>query len=301
MRLEEVEREIEARFEQGVESIGFIGGEPTLYPHLARCIGHARQTGFKRISICTNGSRLADQAVLDNLIAAGLSRVAFSIHSHRASLGDAITRRKGSFDEKIQAIGNLVTAMDAGSLADGFSFNSVLHRKILFDLVDFTAFFSDLGVRDIRFNFIRPEHQAEGSRDWVPSFAETTPKIVELLIANESRLGMHLTFADFPLCRLPWEVLSNPQLMQRYVGELRDLVTEVTLYSPQKSGGTKRFNWKDQRTTYLKCMLPVCKSCVLEEHCEGIWKGYLDIYGIEEFTDGPSIAEACSVESLDTA
>jgi MoaA/NifB/PqqE/SkfB family radical SAM enzyme len=293
MRVEEVEKEIDERFDTGLESLGFIGGEPTLYPHLERIIRYARDRGFQRVSICTNGSRLSDPDLLDRLIAAGLTRVAFSIHSHEAKVEDGITRRQGSFDEKVAAIVNLVSTMNAGKLPDGFSLNSVLHAKNLPRLDEFVAFFHELGVSDIRFNFIKPEHQAEGNRDWVPSFAETTPMVRRLVIQNETKFGIHLTFADFPLCRLPWEVLSNPVLFGRYVGEMQDMVTEVTLYRPAEAGGTERFNWKEQRTTYLKCHMEACRSCVLVNKCEGVWKGYLDIYGTDEFLDGPSLAEAC--------
>jgi len=296
MKIEQVKTEIENRRNDGIESIGFIGGEPTLHPKLAEMIALARDKGFKRIALCTNGSRLADPALLDRFIEAGVTRVAFSIHSHRASIEDGITQRKGSFDEKIRAIHNLTQASNQGRLPDGFSLNSVLHRKILAHLEDFVIFFKKIGVVDIRFNFIKPEHQAVGSRKWVPSFKETSPRVLELITLNEAKYGLHLTFADFPLCRLPWQVLSNANLMQRYVGENLDLVTEVTLYRPQNIGGTKRFNWKTQRTTYLKCLLPVCEHCSLRTKCEGVWKAYLDIYGAKEFEDGPALAEACAVE-----
>lgn len=301
MRIEQVEQEIDARREQGASSIGFLGGEPTLYPHLERCIRLARERGFKRIAICTNGSRLADSQRLDKLIEAGMTRVAFSIHSHVEKIEDGITRRTGSFKEKIEAIGNLVTAMRDGRLCDGFSLNSVLHKKNIRQLDSFVDFFRKLGVTDIRLNFIRPEHQAEGNRDWVPSFKETTPRVLDLIVRAESRPGLHLTFADFPLCRMPWEVLANPVLQKRYIGEMRDLVTDVTLYKPEGSGGTRRFNWKRQRIAYLKAKPPICEACPLDDVCEGVWKGYLDIYGPDEFADGPSLAEACVVAAPGSA
>ena len=38
------------------------------------------------------------------------------------------------------------------------------------------------------------------------------------------------TMADFPLCRLPWEVLANPRLRRRYLGEPQDLETQVAVF-----------------------------------------------------------------------
>jgi MoaA/NifB/PqqE/SkfB family radical SAM enzyme len=293
MRPDAIEKEIERGRKKGAESIGFIGGEPTLYPGLEKVISQAKEQGYQRISICTNGSRLADNDLLQRLIRAGLTRVSMSIHSHKARLEDSITTRPGSFAEKIAAIENLVAAQQAGLLNDGFSLNVVLHKKILSQLDSLVVFFRNLGVIDIRFNFIRPEYKAVGNTSWVPTFKQVGAKILQLIARNQAEFRMHITLADFPLCRLPWEILSNPHLANRYLGEVRDLNTDVALYS-SASGQTQHFNWKDQRMSLLKCHLPSCDRCKLKKKCEGIWRGYLDIYGTEEFADGPTIVEACT-------
>ena len=77
MKIEQFETEIENRRKDGAESIGFIGGEPTLHPKLPEMITLAREKGFKRIALCTNGSRLADPILVDRFIEAGVTRVAF--------------------------------------------------------------------------------------------------------------------------------------------------------------------------------------------------------------------------------
>jgi MoaA/NifB/PqqE/SkfB family radical SAM enzyme len=290
MRPADVEAELVAGCKQGMKSVGFIGGEPTLYPPLPQMLDAARRLGFQRIALCTNGIRLAERAFLEQLLENGLTRVTLSVHSHQARLEDLITRRRGAFTEKIKAIQNLVTL--TSRLKDGFSLNVVLHKRILKYLVGFLEFFFDLGVRDVRFNFIRPEHDAVGNRSWVASMREVGRPMQELISVNESRLHMHLTFADLPWCRIPWIVLANGDLRSRYIGENLDLSTEVTLYRSAGDGGTKRFNWKNQRTSYLKCLLPSCKDCRLRLRCEGIWNAYLDIYGSEEFADGPGLVEA---------
>jgi MoaA/NifB/PqqE/SkfB family radical SAM enzyme len=292
MRVKDVELELAERKSQGAESVGFIGGEPTLYPKLPRVVERARGLGYQRIALCTNGRRLKDLVLLQRLTDAGVTRVTLSIHSHHASTEDTITQRKGSFEEKLAAIRNLVTFHAEGRLPDGFSLNTVLHRKNLSHLAELTTFFKRMGVADIRFNFIRPEHQAVGSRTWVPSFKETTTRVVRLVLKNEAEFKLHLTFADFPLCRLPWEILVNESLRNRYIGESLDLATEVTLYRPEEAGGTQRFNWQEQRQSYLKCQPKPCGKCVLRNHCEGVWRGYLDIYGPEELEGGPALAEA---------
>ncbi|MBN2498781.1 MAG: radical SAM protein [Deltaproteobacteria bacterium] len=290
MGIRDVERELETQRASGWESVCFLGGEPTLYPELERAIAHARQLGYRRVAICTNGSRLADPDRLERLLESGLNRVAFSIHAHRASLEDAITRRPGSFDEKLRALDQLVGARDAGRLEHGLSFNSVLHAKILGKLLEFVTFFNRRGLGDIRLNFIRPEHEAVGSREWVPALGDLTVPMRELAARNEAEWKMDLSFADVPWCFWPWELLASPALCARYAGEEIDLSTRVSLYNSDLP--MERFDWKEQRTSKLKRLLEGCAACPLVERCEGVWRAYLDIYGESEIEQGPARVRA---------
>jgi hypothetical protein len=171
-----------------------------------------------------------------------------------------------------------------------------MHRKIVDHLVDYVVFMKDIGIEDIRFNFIRPSHKAEKSKSWVPSFQQTTPGIMRLIAHNQTRIDLNLNFADFPLCRLPFQVLITPALLKRYLGENWDLATNVTQVRREEAWdapqGYIRFNWKARRQEF-KTFLPGCERCVLIGQCEGVWQKYLDIYGSSEFADGPAVVEAC--------
>ncbi len=290
MAPDEVERALDRGRGEGAEAVGFVGGEPTLYRDLPRMVRRARELGYTRVSLCTNGRRLAREPLLESLLDAGLTRVAMSIHSHRAALEDRITRRPGAFEEKLAALALLTAARDAGRLPDGLSLNTVLHAQNLATLPQLAGFFGRRGVVDIRFNFIRPEVPPEEARRWVPTFARTTPRVLELVVHNETTLGSRLTLADFPLCRLPWELLANDHLRRGYLGEARDLETQVAMHRPAHRGGIKRFDWQEQRVSLLKQYVPFCDDCVLRSRCEGIWRGYVDLYGDQEFADGPAIA-----------
>jgi len=290
MAPDEVERTLERGRQEGAEAVGFVGGEPTLYRALAQVVGRARELGYTRVSLCTNGRRLANDSLVASLLDAGLTRVAVSVHSHRAALEDRITGRPGAFEEKLAALALLTAARDAGRLPDGLSLNTVLHAQNLGSLPGLAGFFGRRGVADIRFNFIRPEVPPDQARRWVPTFARTTPRVLELVMRNETTLGMRLTLADFPLCRLPWELLANAHLRRGYLGEAQDLETQVAMHRPASRGGTKRFDWQQQRVSLLKQYVPPCHDCVLRSRCEGIWRGYVDLYGDREFADGPAIA-----------
>ncbi len=294
--LAKVEAEIRARREGGAESIGFLGGEPTLYPHLERILALSREIGFRRVALCTNASRLADAAFLDRLLAAGLTRVAVSIHSHLAKVEDEITRRPGSFVEKVRALEGLVAARRAGRLPDGLSLNCVLHRKNVEHLEELVRFMAGIGVDSIRFNLIRPSHLVERSRAWIPRFSLVTPAIMQVVARNEAELDLAINFADVPLCRLPWALLAEPRLLSRYLGESWDMQTDVTMTWRHERkpmpAHVARFNWQARRQEF-KSHLEVCQACPLLERCEGIWTKYLELYGPDEFASGAALAAAC--------
>lgn len=291
-----VEAEIRRRRLEGAESIGFLGGEPTLYPHLERIVRLAREQGFRRVALCTNGSRLADAEYLGRLLDAGVTRVAMSIHSHRASVEDHITRRPGSFARKIRALENLVAARRRERLGDGLSLNTVLHRKNVEHLDRFVRFMAGIGVESIRFNFIRPCRMAEGSKAWVPRFSLVTPNVLRVVTLNESGLHLALNFGDIPLCKYPRKVLCRPALLRRYVGECWDMRTDVSVtWRHQRkamSARSTRFNWQRRRLEF-KSLAPSCRTCAIRDRCEGVWQKYLDLYGARDLASGPALVAAC--------
>jgi MoaA/NifB/PqqE/SkfB family radical SAM enzyme len=218
--------------------------------------------------------------------------VALSIHSHRAALEDRITGRPGAFADKLAALALLVAARRAERLPDGLSLNTVLHAQNPGSLPRLVGFFARRGARDLRLNFIRPEVDPRQARRWVPTFARTTPRVRELVEHNEAALGSQVTLADFPLCRLPWELLADPRLRRRHLGEVRDLETQVAMHRPPEQGGTKEFSWQAQRRGALKQHVAVCDGCGLRPRYEGVWRGYVDLYGDAELADGPTIVRA---------
>jgi MoaA/NifB/PqqE/SkfB family radical SAM enzyme len=284
--------ELRAARDRGLVAVGFIGGEPTRHPALGALIAGARDLGFTRIALCTNGGKLGAPGKLDALLNAGLTRVTLSIHSRTARTEDALTGRAGAFQEKLEALRALTAAARAGRLPDGLSTNTVIHRRNVDDLPGLARFLADLGVNDLRLNFIRPENDALGSPDWVPTFTATAPGILALVALNETTLRRRIALGDLPLCQLPWELLARPDLVRRYLGEHRDLDTDVTLYRPEAAGGPERFNWRDQRTGQLKTYVKACGRCRLRDRCEGVWKGYLEIHGGGELERGPALAAA---------
>jgi len=283
--LDSAAEELRKGWEAGCRSMGLLGGEPTVYPDLLELLDYARGLGYQRLALYTNGVRLGDAAFCDRVVAAGVTRVGISIHSHRPDLEDRITSREGSFASKIAGLRRLVAHRRRGRLPHGLAVNPVITRLNLPHLLPMFRFFGRHGVDDLRFNFVRAIGRAEGSRDLTPRYQDAARACVELIVQNERQGRRSLSFGDFPFCVWPWEVLGSEVLRRRYIGEFHDLVTDVSLFEApsEDTGDLDRFNWAERRKARLKHKFTACEGCAFYDACEGVYRCYTDIYGIDEF------------------
>jgi MoaA/NifB/PqqE/SkfB family radical SAM enzyme len=179
-----VKEELRHFYAQGCRAAGFLGGEPTVYPRIVDCVAYARNLGYAKILICTNGMRLADPDFCRRLVEAGVTRVTVSVHSHKAAIEDRLIMRvPGALARKVRAVRNLVGLRDRGLLPGNISLNPVLCRPTLRGMEGFVRFFGGLGIDDVRFNYIWPHGEVREDPAWTPSFREAMPEVVKLLIA----------------------------------------------------------------------------------------------------------------------
>ncbi len=311
MDFELMQRELERWYADGYRSVGFLGGEPTTYPKICDSVAYARDLGFSRIAIATNATKLRLHHFTDRILDAGLTRVTISMHGHTAELEDKLTRVPGNFEKKVAAIRYLKHKRDTeGHLRDGLSVNIVLNGWNAPHLPKMMKFFyRTMGLDDLRINFIRPEGYAEGDADLTPRYAQVTPILVKAILLNEHHFKKTFTFGGFPMCVLPRALRDSEALLRKYMGEYRDLSTACSIRSgggdvippgqvPPGQGRGKqypstvvsfdaaeqraRFNWQDRKRQDLKGRPDACQRCSLGGVCEGVWKGYLDIWGADE-------------------
>jgi hypothetical protein len=83
------------------------------------------------------------------------------------------------------------------------------------------------------------------------------------------------------LCQWPRRFFDRPERSRRYIGELRDLDTEVTLFWKDRKGRVG--DSRSQRAGLYKTFVNACAGCALRGPCEGPWKRYVELYGDGEF------------------
>lgn len=104
---EEVKSKLREAKSLGLDQVDLSGGEPTIRPDLAEVISYARDLGFVKIAIITNGIRMANPEYVDMLVAAGLNDILLSTHGTTQEEHDGLTNVKGSFDRIRKATQNI--------------------------------------------------------------------------------------------------------------------------------------------------------------------------------------------------
>jgi MoaA/NifB/PqqE/SkfB family radical SAM enzyme len=100
--------------DRGVKMVDFDGGEPTLNPQLIPLISFAREVGYERVNVTTNGRMCFYEEYADKLVRSGLTTLLFSVHgpdpkTHAQQVGVA-----EAFEQTVGGIRNCVKAAPPG-------------------------------------------------------------------------------------------------------------------------------------------------------------------------------------------
>ncbi|MEK6606046.1 MAG: radical SAM protein [Myxococcota bacterium] len=281
---DKAKHEVKVAFDRGCRSLGFLGGEPSIYPHLVEVTQYARELGYTRVALATNAMVFDNAEYARKVVEAGVTRATISFHAHTRKLEHVITKVPNAFDRKVKAIENLLALKREGRLPDNVSVNPVINSINFRHLPGMVRFFARLGLDDVRFNFIRNHGNAEDDGSLCPTFTDLRPYLERIVEENEAKHRITVTFGELPYCAMPWALHTNRELFRRYVGELHDYITDVAIFaSPrQPDDGLYRFNWQDSKRNDLKMKVDACQTCRYLEPCEGVWRTYVDLHGDRE-------------------
>ncbi len=92
----------------GCRQLQFIGGEPTLHPHISSLLDHASRSGFDLIEVFTNATHLS-HGLIDCMRRLSV-RVAASFYSDDQAVHERITNKHGSWRRTVTGLESILTA-----------------------------------------------------------------------------------------------------------------------------------------------------------------------------------------------
>jgi len=252
---------------RGVKNVHFTGGEPTLHPKIIEVLMLARKLGM-RTSVGTIGIRLSNQRFAQRAVP-WLDEALFSLHGPTADVHDALTRRKGSFNQVVRALKNCKTIQPEFRAY----VNTVVTRHNVERLPDTVALADALGAELIVVSNTTPEG---GGLDQYADLAVPLADLKRVLPQVPGRAGRAIVrFFGVPMCLLgEHTTLSNdlhwdPRVTVEWASE------------PGKVVYDEFFNWTPDRK---RVHAPECQSCSRAGVCMGVFDQYLECWPTEALT-----------------
>ncbi len=302
--LAEVERDLRYARRNGITSVDFSGGEPTVHPQLPAMISKAKLLGMKTVSIISNGYRLADREYMRSLKESGLDEILFSVHGPDPTLHDQLTNVQGSFEHIALALHN------AGELGISVRTNTVVTRINLESLAKIAKFVLDFKPIQVNFITINDWCYAKHLVDkLMATYSEMYPKLEEACDLLDDRVkAVNVRYIPFcfmkgyerficnhrqvPYDPFEWRPrvrarleIQNP--LWRYAG-----IIGYGLIAGKAYKNAFKMPFKDmldecvteglRRRFYTKSR--ECKACMYNELCDGLENTYVEKFGTQELS-----------------
>lgn len=269
---------------RGSEEVCFTSGEPTTRPELPDFVSWAKELGYSRISMMTNGRRLGHAPYARALVKRGLNRVYISIHGHEKALHEGLTRTPESFE---QTVAGLRAAAALAAHGVELHTSTVVTHRNLPHLEAIYRFLRGLGVHQVVFNVMQANGRAHTFFEQLfPRYSEIAAEFRRALDAlGEPRAMAFLV--DIPLCTTE----GVPDFNRGYVEKYRHFDLDSRVELPLAEREERRASGKGKGLTLVtradldgaeRAKRPECASCRYDSVCEGVWKNYLARYGWDE-------------------
>lgn len=181
---------------QGVRMVDFDGGEPTLNPELVPLIKYARQIGYERVNVTTNGRLCFYDAFAAKLVRSGLTTLLFSVHGPDARTHAQQVGVAEAFDQTIGGIKNCVRLAPRGV---EIGMNITLTKGNYDKLLDVAELALSLGLPWLNIQFLTPFGRATSS------VAPDTQAAADVAKKTIDRFGdrMKIQIINLPFCFMP--------------------------------------------------------------------------------------------------
>lgn len=181
---------------RGVTMVDFDGGEPTLNPELISLVRHARDVGYERVNVTTNGRRCAYEEYAQALVTSGLTTLLFSVHGPDARTHAQQVGVAEAFDQTIQGIEHCRTHRPDGV---ELGMNVTITKGNAGKLGELLELAFRLGLPWVNLQFLTPFGRAT---KWVaPDTQAVATRVMELIdFWGDS---MKIQVINLPFCFMP--------------------------------------------------------------------------------------------------
>ena len=242
--------------------IVFTAAEPTLNKNLFTLIAQAAALGYRGISVITNGRMLAYPAYCARLLVSGVSEIIVSLHGATAGVHDRITGVRGSGEQTMAGLSNLLRLRPAAP-AVNICVNTTINAINLPELPKLKRYLLSLdGIKNIVFHGLRPAGRA--LKNW-NSLAVSYSRAVESLSRGSGRWPANLRLWDVPLCVAAMRV---PRGSCEFARPNTAIISRAGKNVDVLSG---------------KRIIGCCSACSGLSLCGGVYERYLKTYGEGEF------------------
>lgn len=244
------------------DEVGFGGGEPTLLgKDLFKLLETAQELGYKNVSMASNGRMFAYSSFAKKFSKfKKFVNVGISIHGGSARTHDLLTGSKGSFEQTLEGIKNLIRYGLCPSC------RIVITKQNLPELSEAVALLREEGIKRVTLAYPKIEGGALVNFDEVvPSLGEAVQEIKNAIEIGD-RIGIYVEVKNIPFC-----------LLEGHEGRIADIGGYLMLRTPY-------LNFDGRPEELLEfTKFDFCNSCVWDKRCHGAWKKYVEKYGADEF------------------
>lgn len=253
LTLAQAKRLVDRYQKAGYAGLILTGGEPTLYEPLPALIAYAARAGMP-CRLITNAQRTAEPAYLDKLLAAGLTHLHVSVHSHLKAVQDSLAGNPGSLANIVRTLARLgrrsarvdinqtICAQNAGHV----------HQTARWLCARFPY------LRHFSWTYLDPLVERVAQDPGTIPTLRSTKRSLLLAMRFLDRSGRTFRLEKVPLC---------------YMGEFSHCSTETRAIVRKEK---RAVEFLDDRKRYQESLWrygkgPACGRCSLTAICAGLW------------------------------
>lgn len=219
------------------------------------------------VDIQTNGRMMCKKEIAERA-SKTIDFFLIALHANESHIHDEITRAKGSFNQTVAALENLVEL----GCKDRIAIQTVINKKNYKHLEETYSFvYNKFGIKEFNITFPHPIGVC-CSDNVVPSYEEVQKhvnKALDYCLENE----IYPYIEALPFCI--WSQGKNRDYLFEF---LKKRHLDVVGFCGKEDGKLNYLELFDEG--HVKC--DSCSKCEFNSQCEGIWKEHINIYPKED-------------------